>query len=49
MKRSKYLITFYRFSTPKFHMVCTRTKTSVIKFAIKKAVKTLTIPLIKKL
>lgn len=49
MKRNKYLITFYRFSTPKFYMVCTRTKTSVLKFALKKALKTLTIPLIKRL
>ena len=38
MKKNKYKITFYKLNT-KFTRICTRTKWSVIKFALNTAIK----------
>ena len=38
MKKNKYKITFYKLNT-KFTRICTRTKWSVIKYALKTAIK----------
>ena len=48
MKKNKYKITFYKLNT-KFTRVCTRTKWSVIKYALKTAFKQRAVFNIKKL
>lgn len=39
MKKNKYRIVFYKFNGTKFTRICTRTKWSVIKYALKTAFK----------
>ena len=39
MKKNKYRITFYKINGTKFTRICTRTKWSVIKFALNTAIK----------
>lgn len=39
MKKSKYRIVFYRINGTIFTRICTRTKWSAIKFALKTAIK----------
>lgn len=39
MKKNKYRIVFYRINGTIFTRICTRTKWSVIKFALKTAIK----------
>ena len=39
MKKNKYKITFYTIKGNKFTRICTRTKWSVIKFALNTAIK----------
>ena len=48
MKKDKYKITFYKLNT-KFTRICTRTKWSVIKYALKTAFKQRAVFNIKKL
>ena len=39
MKKHKYKVTFYTIKRTKFFRICTRTKWSVIKYALKTAIK----------
>lgn len=39
MKKNKYKITFYKINSTKFTRICTRTKWSVIKYALNTAIK----------